>query len=244
MGKNAYFDFKTFSVHFSDNVFPVGTDAALLGAWTCLNYTPTHSPIKALDIGCGSGILSLFIARKFNALCTAIDFNSEAIKQCKANAIRNALQDKITAEAIDFNGFGQINSPNSFDIIVCNPPFFEGEKLAESARQKARHTANHFVPSEFMNVCAKLLNAEGCLNVVIPIDQLSTYSYLAKQNGLYIIQKAFVKGLINKPIKRALISFSKTQPTYTKTELIVIEKERKQYTDKAHRLFQPYYLNL
>lgn len=244
MGKNAYFDFKTFSVHFSENVFPVGTDAALLGAWICLNYTPTNFPVKALDIGCGSGILSLFLAKEFKGHCTAIDINTKAVEQCQANAIRNALQDKITAEAIDFNVFGQKSSPNSYDIIVCNPPFFEGERVAESAREKARHIAHHFVPSEFMDTCSRLLKVEGQLNIVIPFDQLSTYSILAKQNGLHLHHKALVKGLSNKPIKRVLLSFSKTESLYTKTELIVIEKERKQYTEKVHRLFQPYYLNL
>lgn len=245
MGKNAYFDFKTFSVHFTKNVFPVGTDAALLGAWTCHNYSqPNALPIKSLDIGCGSGILSLFIATKFNALCTAIDINTEAVEQCQANANRNALKDIITTIAIDFKTFGQQTLPASFDVIVCNPPFFEGESKAESAREKARHIAHHFAPSEFMETCSKLLKANGCLNIVIPVDQLTTYVNLAKQNGLFVSQKALVKGLVNKQIKRVMMCFSKTQPTYIKTELIVIEKERKQYTEKAHRLLQPYYLNL
>ena len=52
------FKFKQFSVAHDRCAMKVGTDAVILGAWAAIN----HFPKSILDIGAGSGILSLMLA--------------------------------------------------------------------------------------------------------------------------------------------------------------------------------------
>lgn len=72
---------------------------------------------KLLDIGAGSGLLSLVAARK-GATVTAVDINPLAIEDTTENASKNSI--KITA--IISNLFEHVHG--RFDFILVNPPYF------------------------------------------------------------------------------------------------------------------------
>ncbi|GAL67772.1 tRNA (adenine37-N(6))-methyltransferase TrmN6 [Jejuia pallidilutea] len=57
----------------------IGTDGVLLGAWTSVE----HNPSNILDIGAGTGILSLMMAQRSNAeQIEAIEIDDDAFEQC------------------------------------------------------------------------------------------------------------------------------------------------------------------
>lgn len=76
---------------------------------------------KVLEIGSGSGLISLVAASK-GAIVTAIDLNPDAVACTQQNAIRNNLS---------FNCFKSdlFHSlpPTKFDVILINPPYFPQE---------------------------------------------------------------------------------------------------------------------
>src|SRR5215831_2441067 len=72
-----------------------------------------------LDVGCGSGIISLCAARS-GARVTAVDINPAAVESASRNAERAAL--KIASRVSDLFS----NVPERFDIIAWNPPFLPG----------------------------------------------------------------------------------------------------------------------
>ncbi|WP_282031258.1 methyltransferase [Winogradskyella eximia] len=71
-----------------------------------------------LELGCGSGIVSLFAASK-QAIVTASDINSIALKALKDAKIKNNLE----LEIINSNLFNQIEN-QSFDYVIINPPYY------------------------------------------------------------------------------------------------------------------------
>jgi release factor glutamine methyltransferase len=73
-----------------------------------------------LEIGCGSGIVSLCAARA-GAIVTAVDINPAAVKCTLLNAARHGLQ--VHAHAGDL--FTPLNGAR-FDVIAWNPPFLPG----------------------------------------------------------------------------------------------------------------------
>lgn len=77
---NPYFRFKQFTVWHDRCAMKVGTDGVLLGIWANVNYTQT-----ILDVGTGTGLISLMLAQRSNALITAIDIDKDAIMQATAN---------------------------------------------------------------------------------------------------------------------------------------------------------------
>lgn len=76
------FSFKQFSVNQERCAMKIGTDGVLLGAWTPL----INNPNAILDIGAGTGILSLMLAQRSNAAqIDAIEIDEDAYEQCVEN---------------------------------------------------------------------------------------------------------------------------------------------------------------
>jgi release factor glutamine methyltransferase len=84
--------------------------------------------MRILDMGCGSGVLSLVAASR-GAEVTAVDINPDAVATTAANATRNGLGEKV--QTIHSDLFGQLQCPpGPFGLIMCNPPFYEGNPTA------------------------------------------------------------------------------------------------------------------
>ncbi|MDQ7816946.1 MAG: peptide chain release factor N(5)-glutamine methyltransferase [Melioribacteraceae bacterium] len=95
---------------------------------TIINKYKFSDRLKILDIGCGSGNISIALAKNLtNAAIMAIDVSEEALKLAEANAIRNEAGNIIFQKAdITLNGF---LTKNKFDLIVSNPPYVSGQEF-------------------------------------------------------------------------------------------------------------------
>lgn len=76
---------------------------------------------RFLEIGCGSGLLSLAAAKK-KAIVTAIDISSAAVENTRQNFKRN-FGTTVSAHILHSDLFSNL-SPQTFDVIVVNPPYF------------------------------------------------------------------------------------------------------------------------
>jgi len=65
---NTYFSFKQFTIHQDKSAFKVGTDGVLLGA--CAGVSASGS---ILEIGSGTGVVSIMLAQRCDAMITAIE---------------------------------------------------------------------------------------------------------------------------------------------------------------------------
>jgi tRNA1Val (adenine37-N6)-methyltransferase len=80
MGRNNYFQFKQFRIHQEKSAMKVNTDGVLLGAWTNLNGAKI-----VLDIGAGTGLISLMIAQRSNAIITGVEIEQNAAEEAALN---------------------------------------------------------------------------------------------------------------------------------------------------------------
>src|SRR5690554_5393184 len=129
----------------------VGTDGVLLGAWTKVGGAKT-----ILDVGCGTGLLSLMLAQKSNARITAVEIEQNAFEEAKLNISISPWSNQIELIHSDFE---QFDTKNKFDIIICNTPFFKG-KAEHNSRSTARQ--NIFLPFDLLILkSAELLANKG-----------------------------------------------------------------------------------
>jgi tRNA1Val (adenine37-N6)-methyltransferase len=233
------FQFKEFTVEQDQCAMKIGTDSVLLGAWTSIR----HNPFSILDIGAGTGILSLMMAQRSRAqTIEAIEIDDDAFEQCAENFENSIWADRLFCfhaslleyiEAVD----------DTFDLIICNPPFYsEDYKSDNEARDLARF--NDAMPFEHLIYAAvNLLAEDGIFSVVIPNKEESDFIELASRAGLYPKRMLHVKGNPNTEIKRSLIEFSFQEQDVNLSELI-IEISRHQYTQDYIDLTKDFYLKM
>ena len=104
---------------------------------------------KVLDIGTGSGILALVVART-GADVTAVDINATAVECARANVARNGVMNHVRVLRSDV--FDALTASDRFDLIVSNPPFYDRAVRSDADRAFATGPDNEF----FRRVAADL----------------------------------------------------------------------------------------
>lgn len=115
----------------SDEVFSLGTDAVMLSS-----FIEASAAQKAMDIGCGCGVISLILAysnRKI--IIDAIDIQEAAVNITIQNAELNGLSEHIRAACYDIRNHRQFGGAGTYDLVFSNPPYFPVNSGAVSQRE-------------------------------------------------------------------------------------------------------------
>jgi tRNA1Val (adenine37-N6)-methyltransferase len=191
------FRFKQFSIHQKHAAMKVGTDGALLGAWA-----GEGNPRSILDIGTGTGIAALMLAQRFPlALVNGIEIDDEAIKDAQKNFAEAPFADRMLLHHVALQEF---SSNQKFDLIVCNPPYFENSlRSASVQRDRARHNESLGL-DELFQKATTLLHEEGTFELVVPFDSSDRIEKLSVQNGFFVQHRCDVSSWENEAPVRTL----------------------------------------
>ena len=233
------FRFKQFSVAQEHCAMKIGTDAVLLGAWADVDSQPN----SILDIGAGTGVLTLMLAQRSGAeLKDALEIDDAAYEQCVGNFEASDWGDRLFCYHASLDEFTE-EIEDQYDLIISNPPFYTDTfKTENEERNKARfEDAMPF--TELLKSVSKLLSSTGQFNVVIPFSEENSFIELAAKEGLYPSRILQVRGQESSPVKRSLICFTFEKQTI-ETQELTIEIARHQYTKEYTNLTKDFYLKL
>jgi len=151
---------------------------------------------SALDIGTGSGCISIALAKNSNATISAIDVSEKALKVAEENAAINEVE-------IDFmqQDILEAYSLPKVDVIVSNPPYIlesEKQNMKANILQYEPYLAL-FIPDEnpllfykrIGNLAAKHLNCGGKL-----------YFEINEQYGVEILEMLSKIGFVDIALKK------------------------------------------
>jgi len=209
----------------------------LFGAWVAA-HVKDDAPTTILDIGTGTGLLSLLLAQKIPAAqIDAVEIDATAAAQAASNVEATDWNIKVHNTAIE--NFSSIK----YQHIISNPPFFSNDLKSDDAlRNTAMHSTTLTLASLFTCV-VKLLDKEGSFSVLIPYARATELEKLAPQFGLLIFKKALVlQTPIHEPF-RAMYILSNAVSSPAEVEQIII-KENEQYTADFATYLKDYYLFL
>ncbi len=233
------FTFKQFTVNQERCAMKIGTDGVLLGAWAPL----INNPNAILDIGAGTGVLSLMLAQRSTAeQIDAIEIDEDAYEQCVENFETSPWGDRLFCFHAGLDEF--VDDPeDKYDLIISNPPFYaEDFKTDDSQRDMARfQDAMPF--EELIEAAALLLSDNGIFSVIIPFKEEAKFVSMCKELDLFPLQITRVKGTPTSDIKRSLLAFTRIEQTPLIDEL-TIEISRHQYTPEYIALTKDFYLKL
>lgn len=206
------FRFKQFTVWHDRCAMKVGTDGVLLGAWCPLATATSEGEYKVLDIGTGSGLIALMLAQRATSIddtpivIDTIDIDASAAEQAKFNFEQSPWSKLLR---IYQSSLQEWQSEKEYDLIVSNPPYFQGSlKNPDAQRATARHT-DSLSYSELIAHSERLLRRNGILALVLPIEAEEEILSLAAAAGLSPIAITYVHTKPGKPVKRILMAWTK-----------------------------------
>jgi len=167
------------------------SDAVALGNFVRCKRTDT-----VIDIGCGTGILTLLIAgTMFPEKIIAVDINTDAVNQMETNIGLNKTklsQTKFTVDNTDARTLHTITGANIADVIVCNPPYFTtGKKSVNPDKSAARHDDTLSL-SDLAVSATKLLKYGGTIYFCYPSNNTAKVIAIFENNNFRVKEIKFI----------------------------------------------------
>lgn len=242
---NQGFRCKEFFVAHDLCAMKVSTDSLLLGAWLALPAKP--EPITMLDIGCGSGLLSLMLAQRSAKSCMqyhidAVEIDSMAAMQAGQNVQASPWAPQIKVIQADILTYAKADHHvAAYQLLVCNPPYFENSlKSEESRRAQARHTDTLPLHS-LLQVSAHLAAPDASLALVLPAAVAGAFQTNAGQFGWHLQRCCQISENADKPVKLSLMQFSRLPVSPECTSLLIRDTDG-QYSQTYRHLLADFYL--
>ncbi len=215
----------------------VGTDAVLLGAWANVDQAN-----RILDIGTGSGILSLMIAQrgKENVEIDAVEIERQDAEQAKENISNSPWKNRITIFESAIQNF---TPEKKYDVIVSNPPYFKNSfQPPDHNRLRTRHTVALDFDTLIKSVI-RLLEKDGMLNVILPYTEGIAFIKIAELHQLHCSRHWIFRSRREKPIERLMLEFRFFSFDKEQGEIVQYEKDDV-LTSGFTRLTKDFYLKL
>ena len=229
----------------------VCTDACLFGAWVS-QKTLVQNANNILDIGTGTGLLSLMLAQVTEssmASITAIEIESHAAAEASSNFNLSKWSDRLKLVNDSIQNFAASSKGILFDIIISNPPFYEGDlKSPDANKNKAAHSTELPWTILVENV-SSLLTDTGSFFVLVPTLRAYTMQKLAEANHLYLREEVLVYNDAKHLPFRSFLHFRKAKSPIDKEisvlrNKIVIKNTDNTYSTAFTELLKDYYLHL
>lgn len=225
---NEVFHFKQFSVRQDRCAMKIGTDGVLLGAWCACKGS------RILDIGSGTGLISLMLAQRNSAAhIDAVEIDQNAASQCAQNFADSPWNDRLTVHALPLADY---YTDTRYDLIVSNPPFYNATlKPEDEARAVARHKDSLPI-HQIMQFAATHLSADGRLSLIYPTSYDEEVMTSAVLNGLIPSRICDVITSIRKPAKRRLAEFTlnSNPSSLIRESLLMGSQEHKMLTSEFY----------
>jgi tRNA1Val (adenine37-N6)-methyltransferase len=201
-----------------------------------------------LDIGAGSGILSLMLAQRLQKsglkpAVYAVELDQDAALQAEDNVAASRWAAQIHVIQADILTYAATdNQPeHGFGLIISNPPYFQQSLGAsDPKRHQARHTDSLSFP-DLASVAKKLAAPDAHFCLVLPAD--ADFIAVAEQAGWTLERRCLIKTAAHKAAKLQLLDFSASTVTsqLEQTELL-IQQSPGQYSDDYRTLLADFYI--
>jgi tRNA1Val (adenine37-N6)-methyltransferase len=239
---NPYFRFKQFTVFHDRCAMKVTTDACLFGAWCANEIQGSKLKISnLLDVGAGTGLLSLMVVQKNNVTVDAVEIDGDAAQQASENIHSSPWEKNINVIQKDIRSF---HPEKKYDCIISNPPFYEKELVSQKQEKNLAHHSSHLNLGQLLRTIKNLLNEEGCFFLLLPFKRMHEAEKMLGQYQFFIHKKIIVQQTTQHSPFRILLMGMKKKEMQTSVSTISISDENQQYTPEFTTLLKDYYLYL
>jgi tRNA1Val (adenine37-N6)-methyltransferase len=190
--------------------------------------------------GTGTGLLALMLAQRSEAEILALEIHAPSVDEARKNFASSPWANRLRLEHSDFRSW---NGEGSFDLIVCNPPYFmNAKKSLKPEAAAARHQEPELLPALF-RFADKNLSAKGHFAMILPFVESQKARAIAAQVGFFPSHVCTLRALPHKEVHRCMMRFGRNQVSCAETSFSV-EEHRGKYSEQAFDLLKDFLLKL
>ena len=222
----------------------VTTDACLFGAWAAKKIAELDTPSRRiLEIGTGTGLLSLMLAQSTVGHIESIEIDQQAYEQAKENIKSSPWADRIN---LIHGDAGKYNFQACYDVAISNPPFYENElRAADKQKNIAHHDVGLLLP-RLLDLIRDTLCTSGRFYIMFPAKRKIEMQKILAEKEMEIQTIATIRQSVNHGVFRAFFegSLKNTDRREIVHEEIIIRNGTDSYSPEFTALLKPYYLFL
>ena len=168
---NDLLDYSNLKIVQDDEWFNFSLDSVLLPNFVKINKNTKN----ILDLGTGNAPIPMILSTMTDAQIYGIELQKEVYDLAIESLKINKLENKIKLINDNIKNLDKYFEPNSFDIIVSNPPYFkysENSNINESMQKTIARHEKEITLSEIVFAAKKFLNNNGTFAMVHRTDRL------------------------------------------------------------------------
>lgn len=180
---NDLLGYKNLKIYQDTDMFNFSLDSVLLPNFITINKNTK----QILDIGTGNAPIPIILSTKTDAKIIGVEIQKEVYDLAQKSIKLNKLENQIEIINGDINTIEKDLKINSFDIITCNPPFFEVTEKSNLNNNDYKTIARHEVKLNLKNICQiakKLLKNDGVLGIVHRPERLTDILIEMRANNI------------------------------------------------------------
>ena len=230
-------EFKKLKVIQNKEGFCFGIDAVLLSDFA----KNIKNNAKVLDLGTGTGIISILLCGKTNlSKIIGVEVQEEVADMAKRSVRLNNLENKFEIINENITNLEKIYERNSFDVIVTNPPY-KKENTGIVNEEKKKLISRHEILAkleDYIKISNKLLKDKAEFYMVHRPERLVDIITYMRQYKIEPKEIRFVCSHENEPPKLVLIKGIKSGKPFLKfKENLYIYENNGNYTEEIYKIY-------
>lgn len=180
---NYLLGYKNLKIVQNTDMFNFSLDSVLLPNFVTLN----KNTAKILDIGCGNAPIPLILSTKTRAKIIGVEIQKDVYELALKTVKMNDLEKQIEIINDDINNIYTYFETESFDTVVCNPPYFKVATTPNLNTIEYKTIARHEIKlnlEQIINVAKKVLKNNGNIAMVHRPERLSDIITIMRKNNI------------------------------------------------------------
>lgn len=167
----------------SPSVFSFSLDAVLLAMFT-------HVPIRKgniLDLCTGNGVIPLFLSTRTKGKITGVEIQERLYHMATRSVTYNQLEERISLIHGDIKEMPRVLGRHKFDLVTCNPPYFETLPTSEKNPNEHYAIARHEIKctlEDVVRVSSQLVKQGGKVSFVHRPERLLDIVTYMREYGI------------------------------------------------------------
>ncbi len=180
---NDLLNYKNMKIVQNEDYFNFSLDSVLLPNFVTIRKNTK----KILDLGTGNAPIPMILSTRSNAKIYGIEIQKEIFDLAKESITINNLEEQISLINDNMKNLDKYFEPNSFDVIVSNPPYFkinEKSNMNDCIQKTIARHEKEITLAEIVYIAKKFLNNNGIFAMVHRTDRLIEIIEEFKKNNI------------------------------------------------------------